>query len=61
MNEDDLENIFEMFRRLNPHELYSGNGIGLTNVKKIVENYKGDISVSSEPGIGTKFVFTIEK
>ena len=35
---------------------YLGTGLGLTIVKKIVEDHKGKIEVSSEIGIGTSFM-----
>ncbi|HBY69166.1 MAG TPA: ATPase, partial [Flavobacteriaceae bacterium] len=36
-----------------------GNGIGLSTVKKLVNNLGGDITVSSEIGKGTTFEFSI--
>jgi signal transduction histidine kinase len=37
----------------------SGSGIGLTNVKKIIETHGGSIWVDSEVGKGTTFYFDI--
>lgn len=51
------ERIFEVFQRLHTKEEYSGTGIGLAIVQKIVENHKGFITANSEEGHGA--VFTI--
>jgi PAS domain S-box-containing protein len=47
--------IFEAFQRLNPKEEYSGTGIGLAIVRKIVENHHGVVSAESFPGMGATF------
>lgn len=39
----------------------SGMGLGLAMVKNIVETYKGSITFTSEPGIGTSFKVTFPK
>ncbi|MFD1605659.1 PAS domain S-box protein [Flavobacterium artemisiae] len=49
------DRIFEVFQRLNTESEFSGTGIGLAIVKKIVENHNGLITVSSEKGFGSVF------
>ena len=46
--------IFEMFHRLNP-KCESGEGLGLTIVKRIVERHQGEMWLESQAGVGTTF------
>ncbi len=54
-----FERIFKIFQSL--EESKDSTGIGLSIVKKIVNNYKGEIWLESEIGKGTTFYFTIKK
>jgi two-component system, sensor histidine kinase and response regulator len=50
-----LERIFNPFERLNPNSAYEGSGMGLAICKRIVDRYKGTITVESELDHGTQF------
>jgi signal transduction histidine kinase len=56
---DDQRRIFERFERAVPTKHYGGFGLGLWIVRNIVEAHGGEISVSSEPGRGSRFEVTL--
>jgi signal transduction histidine kinase len=60
--ESELATIFDEFaqvRRQNAVRQRTGSGLGLAIAKRIVEAHEGDLSVTSSPGKGSTFTFTI--
>jgi len=47
--------IFEVFQKLHAKDEYTGTGIGLAIVKKIVDNHNGIITATGEPNKGATF------
>jgi signal transduction histidine kinase len=58
-DEKYIPNIFSLFERLHSKDQYEGTGIGLAITKKIVERHGGSITVRSEEGVGSEFLFVL--
>jgi PAS domain S-box-containing protein len=58
---DKLDQIFLKFKQVDAHERANvrGSGLGLAITKELVGLLKGNISVTSSPGQGSKFTVTI--
>lgn len=54
---DKLSRVFERFVKVN--SFAQGTGLGLSICKTIIERLGGNISASSEYGVGTTFAFTL--
>jgi signal transduction histidine kinase len=56
---EDLPHLFERFHRGRNASKYAGNGLGLAIVKAIVTAHKGEVTVQSDAGKGTKMIVSI--
>lgn len=54
-DQSDAERIFNVFTRLHGNYEYSGTGIGLSIVRKVIENHDGFIAAFAKPGKGATF------
>jgi two-component system phosphate regulon sensor histidine kinase PhoR len=61
IDKKDVSKIFEKYYRVSTGDVHNvkGFGLGLTYVKKIVEQYKGKIDVSSSKKEGTIFTISL--
>src|SRR5690606_16121359 len=53
------DKLFQVFQKLHPNEEFSGNGMGLAVVKRIVLTHGGCIRAELKPGGGTRFCFSL--
>jgi two-component system phosphate regulon sensor histidine kinase PhoR len=63
ISDSEKENIFNRFYRVDDARPINiaGSGLGLAIVNEIMRNYKGEIKLESELGIGTTFTLYIPK
>lgn len=59
--ENQKQEAFNLFKRLNAPQQYEGTGMGLAMVKKTIERMGGEVWLESEKGKGTTFFISIKK
>jgi signal transduction histidine kinase len=63
IRESDIPIIFEQFRQIDGSltRIAGGTGLGMPISKSLVELHGGKMFVESQPGVGSKFTFTLPK
>lgn len=59
INDDELEEVFQPFRRLRRRSDVPGSGIGLTLCRHIIERWGGVLTARRNDGEGVTFAFTL--
>jgi len=53
------DRLFQPFERLHSAQHFMGNGMGLANVRRVVERHGGSVRAQTWPGEGALFAFTL--
>jgi PAS domain S-box-containing protein len=59
--EKDFDRVFKIFQTAHPHTEEGSTGVGLSVVKKIIEQSGGKVWIESKIGVGSTFFLTIPK
>jgi len=56
-----LEKIWDIFYRVDPSQSETGDGLGLSIIKRIADKHRGKVWVESKVGIGSTFYVELQK
>jgi signal transduction histidine kinase len=59
ISDADLPRVFERFFRADKARSGDGNGLGLALVKRVVDLHGGEVTVASQPGVGSTFTVAL--
>jgi len=62
MSPEQIKGLFKPFSQVDPSSTrrFSGTGLGLAISQHLIQRMGGEIEVTSEPGMGSTFVFTVQ-
>jgi len=58
---DEMDKIFEEFYQVGASRTQEGTGLGLALTRRLVELHDGQLTVESEPGVGSTFTVTMPR
>ncbi|MGQ8338900.1 sensor histidine kinase [Sunxiuqinia sp. A32] len=59
IQQEKINSIFDRFVQAENHRMKEGNGLGLSICKGLMDLLGGEISVESQPGMGSNFYFSL--
>jgi len=57
--DEDKPHVFESFHRAHESSEYGGTGLGLAICRRVIDRHGGAITVTDNPGGGSRFAFTL--